>query len=277
MKNKHNKKRNTAFLYEVLVREVTKAVVSKDNSKKTKATRIIKKYFKKGTSAYEELQLYKSLMDTTDLDEKISDKLLSEVKMSRQKIDNKKLFNEQTKLIEKINQDFDTAIYSNFIPNYKNLANIFQMFNPSSNVKDRILLEQMILNTLQSKTTQEEEKLDNIDNLVFKTFVGKFNDAYSEQLSEEQKKLVTNYVFSFSDNGVGIKSYLNEEVSRLKEEVKKSLTLIEVKKDSDMVRKTKSVLDFLDSFVSKQKLLESDIQKLLKIQMLVDEVNNDGN
>jgi hypothetical protein len=44
-----------------------------------------------------------------------------------------------------------------------------------------------------------------------------------------------------------------------------------------MVRKTKSVLDFLDSFVSKQKLLESDIQKLLKIQMLVDEVNNDGN
>ena len=277
MKNKHNKKRNTAFLYEILVCEVTKAVVSKDNSKKTKATRIIKKYFKKGTSAYEELQLYKSLMDTTDLDEKISDKLLSEVKISRQKIDNKKLFNEQTKLIEKINQDFDTAIYSNFIPNYKNLANIFQMFNPSSNVKDRILLEQMILNTLQSKTTQEEEKLDNIDNLVFKTFVGKFNDAYSEQLSEEQKKLVTNYVFSFSDNGVGIKSYLNEEVSRLKEEVKKSLTLIEVKKDSDMVRKTKSVLDFLDSFVSKQKLLESDIQKLLKIQMLVDEVNNDGN
>jgi len=277
MKNKHNKKRNTAFLYEVLVREVTKAVVSKDNSKKTKATSIIKTYFKKGTSAYEELQLYKSLMDTTDLDEKISDKLLSEVKMSRQKIDNKKLFNEQTKLIEKINQDFDTAIYSNFIPNYKNLANIFQMFNPSSNIKDRVLLEQMILNTLQSKTTQEEEKLDNIDNLVFKTFVGKFNDAYSEQLSEEQKKLVTNYVFSFSDNGVGIKSYLNEEVSRLKEEVKKSLTLIEVKKDSDMVRKTKSVLDFLDSFVSKQKLLESDIQKLLKIQMLVDEVNNDGN
>ncbi len=277
MKNKHNKKRNTAFLYEVLVREVTKAVVSKDNNKKIKATSIIKTYFKKGTSAYEELQLYKSLMDTTDLDEKISDKLLSEVKMSRQKIDNKKLFNEQTKLIEKINQDFDTAIYSNFIPNYKNLANIFQMFNPSSNIKDRVLLEQMILNTLQSKTTQEEEKLDNIDNLVFKTFVGKFNDAYSEQLSEEQKKLVTNYVFSFSDNGVGIKSYLNEEVSRLKEEVKKSLTLIEVKKDSDMVKKTKSVLDFLDSFVSKQKLLESDIQKLLKIQMLVDEVNNDGN
>jgi len=277
MKNKHNKKRNTAFLYEILVREVTKAVVSKDNNKKIKATSIIKKYFKKGSSTYEELQLYKSLMDTTDLDEKISDKLLAEVKISRQKIDNKKLFNEQTKLIENINQDFETSIYSNVIPNYKNLANIFQMFNPSSNIKDKVMLEQMILDTLQSKTIQEEEKLDNIDNLVFKTFVGKFNDAYSEQLSEEQKKLVTNYVFSFSDNGVGIKTYLNEEISRLKEQVKKSLTLIEVKKDSDMVRKTKSVLDFLDSFVSKQELSESDVQKLLKIQMLVDEVSNNGN
>ena len=89
--------------------------------------------------------------------------------------------------------------------------------------------------------------------------------------------MVTNYVFSFSDNGVGIKTYLNEEISRLKEQVKKSLTLIEVKKDSDMVRKTKSVLDFLDSFVSKQELSESDVQKLLKIQMLVDEVSNNGN
>ena len=33
-KMKHNKKRNTAFLYEALVKELTKTVVEKDNNKK---------------------------------------------------------------------------------------------------------------------------------------------------------------------------------------------------------------------------------------------------
>ena len=34
MKLKHNKKRNTAFLYETLIKELTKAVVSKDIERK---------------------------------------------------------------------------------------------------------------------------------------------------------------------------------------------------------------------------------------------------
>ena len=34
MKFKHNKKRNTAFLYETLIKELTKAVVHKDEEKR---------------------------------------------------------------------------------------------------------------------------------------------------------------------------------------------------------------------------------------------------
>ena len=277
MKSKHNKKRNTAFLYEILVREVTKAVVSKDQISKDRATNIIRTHFKKGTALYEELQLYKSLVNTTDLDEKVSEKLLAEVKNIRQNIDSKKLFNEQTKAIESINKNFQSSVYSNFIPNYKNLANIFHLFNPSYNAKDRVMLEEVILKSLQHKTVKEKENMDNVDNLVYKTFVGKFNDSYKDHLSENQKKLVTNYIFSFSDANVGIKSYLNEEIGRLKEGVNNSLNMPEIKSDEDMVNKTKEVLNFLESFSGKQNITESDIKKLLKIQDLADEVTTDGN
>ena len=41
MRLKHNKKRNTAFVYEALVRELTKAVIKKDNNKKKKVVAII--------------------------------------------------------------------------------------------------------------------------------------------------------------------------------------------------------------------------------------------
>ena len=275
MRNRHNKKRNTAFLYEVLVRETTKAVVNKDNQRKKAVTKIIRQYFKKGTPLYEELQLYKILLGTTDLTERVSEKLLAEARASRKKINNKQLFNEQTQLIDAINSKLDNSIFSNFIPNYKSLATVSQMFNSFTNIKDKVLLEELILKNLQSNTTQQKDKLEYIDNLVFKTFVEKFNKSYGEVLSEEQKKLVTNYVFSFSDNGVGLKSYLNEEIGRLKERVSQSLDLKEIKSDKDMVEKTQNVLEFLDS-LSKKHIVEDDIKKLLKIQILVQEVHNNG-
>ena len=45
MKLKHNKKRNTAFVYEALVREVAKAVVRKDEKRKNLIVKIIKENF----------------------------------------------------------------------------------------------------------------------------------------------------------------------------------------------------------------------------------------
>ena len=47
-KIKHNKKRNTAFLYEALVRELTKASMRKDGEKKNTIVSIFKEFFKEG-------------------------------------------------------------------------------------------------------------------------------------------------------------------------------------------------------------------------------------
>ncbi len=42
---KHNKKRNTAFVYEILAREFTKAVIDKDADRKAKLVSIMKDIF----------------------------------------------------------------------------------------------------------------------------------------------------------------------------------------------------------------------------------------
>ena len=41
-KLKHNKKRNTAFLYEALIREATKSILEQDQVKKTTILNIVK-------------------------------------------------------------------------------------------------------------------------------------------------------------------------------------------------------------------------------------------
>ena len=48
MKFRHNKKRNTAFLFEALVKELTKSIVKNDLQTKEKIISLIKENFKKG-------------------------------------------------------------------------------------------------------------------------------------------------------------------------------------------------------------------------------------
>ena len=63
MKAKHNKKRNTAFLYEVLIKELTKTIVEKDPERKKVTSAILKEHFRKGTPLGQELILYKTLVE----------------------------------------------------------------------------------------------------------------------------------------------------------------------------------------------------------------------
>ena len=47
MKVRHNKKRNTAFLYESLIKELTKSIVRNQTETKQKVINILKEYFGK--------------------------------------------------------------------------------------------------------------------------------------------------------------------------------------------------------------------------------------
>ena len=62
---KHNKKRNTAFLYECLIKELTKAIVRNDTKTKNNLINVIKENFKAGTILKKELDIYKSLLEGT--------------------------------------------------------------------------------------------------------------------------------------------------------------------------------------------------------------------
>ena len=58
MRLKHNKKRNTAFVYEALVRELTESVVKHNKNKQNKIVSIIKEHFGHESLLKEELELW---------------------------------------------------------------------------------------------------------------------------------------------------------------------------------------------------------------------------
>ena len=145
MKPKHNKKRNTAFLFEALVREMTKAVVRGDKKRKTKVLKVIKEHFSKGTSLYKELQLYKSIYETKNTDHLTAAKIVVECRNEHRRLDKKEVFKHQSFLISEVNKTVSPRVYNNFVPNYRALATIAQLFNDDTPAKTRVLLENSLI------------------------------------------------------------------------------------------------------------------------------------
>ena len=272
MKFKHNKKRNTAFLFEALIKEMAKSVVSNDTERQSKIARIVKRHFQKRGVLYKDLQTYKVLIDLREAEETFARRILAEVRRDRQKIDTAKVFAEQSKLIKKINVELGREVYTNFVPNYKSMATIAQLFSDSLPPREKVLLEDRILEEMtRAEAKTEAEIMEHVDSLVYKTFADKFNKEYEGKLHEEQRKVVSKYIYSVSDNGLSLKSYLNEEVSRLKERVKQSLSHEDIKNDEQMLGSTKKVLTFLEELKS-TKLTDDVIKKIMQVQGLIREI-----
>lgn len=268
----HNKKRNTAFLYEALLREGTRAALEKDVEKIKVVRNIIVENFNTSTEINKELNLYQELLETK-IEEIYAEKFVKEVESRYEKLDKKKLFNEQTALINKINKSLGSRVYNSFIPNYKDLATISQIFNQNTPIKEKILLEQTIINKVKNlKEEKNQNSMEPIDNIVYKTFSKKFNEKYSSLLSE-QKDLLTKYVGSFENDGIDLKIYLNEEVERLKNKLQESLKKEEITSNQDIYEKTKKTFEYIKNFKEIKNLTQDNLQKILKIQQFVYEVN----
>jgi len=266
---KHNKKRNTAFLYETLVKELTRAIVAKDETQKRRVLSILKEHYGKDTVLKRELECYKTLTGTSDLDIHTAEKLLHETKVDRARINNKMIFNSQTNLIKKMNTSLSSEVWNNFIPNYKSLASISAIFNQKTPAKKRVLFEGTVIEAITSQNPELTE-MQPIDNIVYRSFVEKFNDQYGGLL-EEQKSLLAQYVASFADNGLEFKLHLNEEIGRLKKKINASLRLEEISNDPQMTDKTHKVVGILEGFKTAEPT-EEVVCSVLKIQALVREI-----
>jgi hypothetical protein len=274
-KFKHNKKRNTAFIYECLVVELTKAVLSNDKDSQLKIKDIIKEHFRKDTALLNDLRIYQAITETKQVTHDTAEKILKEVKKQKSSIDTKQLFNEQNKVINKINKSLSTHFFSNFIPNYKDLASVSQIFNAAVPIKSRVLLEQEIVETM-SKSQNEKAEMLPVDSLTYKIFTKKFNEQYSEVLLEEQKTLLEKYVSSFKDNGLELKIHLDQEIGRLKEEIQQCCFNKVIQENEILKRKISQVSEILNGFIS-QSPDEEMLKKVISIQSLVKEIQEDVN
>ena len=275
MKLKHNKKRNTAFLYEALVKEITKAVMDKDVEKKNILIAMVKEHFAPGTALRKELDLVKALCETKHVDVYTAERLVSESKKQYDTLDQKQLFEEQSQVIDKVNKAVGKQAFNNFVPNYKYLATISQLFSGQTTVKQRVLLERALIGAMAAKPGKpnKSKEMPHVDKLVFKTVIENFNKKYGDELLTEQKDLLNKYIVSSLGSGVEFKVYMNEEIGRLKEEVSTLHDKQVFSENKDLGEKLAEVKEALNK-LQIRKIDPAMIEKVMQVQKLVKECSD---
>ena len=263
---KHNKKRNTAFIFEALARDLTKSIVEKDAQRKEKVVSILKENFSRGQLLAEELELYNILLKTKNIDEKVAERILQETKSAYGRLDESAIFDAKSRLISSINKELGQEIWATFVPNFKSLASINAVLNSKASIKKKVLFEQALVDKMSSKESSDAEEMQPLDNLTYNSFINKFNDRYDDLL-QEQKDLLNRFITSFSDDGFELRVYLNEELSRLKSSLSEaqetSLPLV--------AEKSTAVLEYLEEFRHRE-FVDDDLKKVLKTQQLIREL-----
>ncbi len=273
IKMKHNKKRNTAFLYEALVRQMTKHVLEENSPAREEVLSLVKGFFTKGKPLAEELKLYKAIMDSAQVKPRILEKIIAEAKHNHARLDHQEIYNQQGKLISIINRKFGKSFYNSTVSNYRNLASIAAIFNQDTPIKTKVLLENNLVVDLANSTVISESKNDMIGTpVLMRTFLDKFNNKY-DALLEEQKCLLNAYIISMADDGLSMKAFLNEEISRLETVIESSLEMRELASDDNMKQGTEKVISLIQE-LKKKPIQEQDLDLLLKIQTLAREVQS---
>ena len=269
MKLIHNKKRNTAFLYESLVAELTKTTLNGDKAKQEEIVLILKEFFHKSKVLHKEMKLYKEVSDLRGTTKKVAARVFEEVKKSREKLDDREIFNEQTKLINRINKALGPKTFDNFVPNYKNLASVYQIFNSTTPIKSKVILENVLIDEMCASPITETVEKPKVSKAVYKIFTNKFNEKYSSLL-ENQKTLLKLYIESVRDNGLELQSFINEELGDIKASIDSFSNTEEGKELQESLSKFKKEVDSFKGML----ITEEVITKLLKMQALVGEIKN---
>ena len=282
---KHSKFRNTGFLFELLVRQVTSDIL---NNRKGIAEGLLKKYFNSKTELSNELKLYQFIVSEKYNNENRAEKFVDAVIDSRAKLDEKKILKEKYNLIKEIkdNYSIDEFLRSQ-IPNYKVLASVYKIFEYKVNIdqnydpKDFIntkyaLVEHLTGKANNTKTitestieTQLKKEDEEIRLLTYNVLIENFNKKYTN-LNEQQKGLLKEYINSFT-NSDNLKKYVVNEVKVIVKDFKQIGSKI-----TDKVTKIKlaETINQLSKIVSSSKIKDNHITSLIMCYELQKELKD---
>jgi len=270
-KIKHSKFKNTGFLFELLVRQITSEVMS---SSKSVAEKLLKEHFNSKQELSKELKLYQYLINEKYNSESKAEQFINTILEARKKIDEKKLTKEKYNLIKQIKETYNLDEFiKSPISNYKTLASIYKIFEtvinneeyePTDIVSARFTIAENIINSsIQNKDIKIKDAVleeyrkqdDDLRAVSYKLLVESFNNKYSN-LTNDQKGLLREYINNINNTGK-LNEYVSNEVTKLVDGLKEvgskisdKVTKIKLAETIANIKKIKSVKKIKEQHLS---------------------------
>jgi len=277
MKVKHSKFKNTAILFELLVKQITHEVLS--NSTKNVSEKIIKEFFSSNKELAKELRLYNQIVKEKYSSIDDAKLFLEEVAKERIKLDENKLNREKYNLIKTIKESYDLDKFlSSNLQNYKLLASVYKIFETKTlgrkvEIRDFIDSNNTILEHITNKriatkpadTVYEsfKQQSEDLRLLTYKLLIENFNKKYSN-LDDSQKGLLREFINNVTNTSTFPK-FIEEETKKvLSNLVKESKTV------NDKVTKIK-ISEMIKLYKS-EKFLKENQEKQVSVLMLTYEL-----
>lgn len=281
----HSKYKNTGILFELLTRQVTADTLNdRDNSP---ALSIIREFFRPSSQLGKELQLYRALLDASNLSEPKALSFVDLVLEQRIKLNTARLNEQKYYLVRTIKNAYPLKEFlQSKIPNYKVYASIYKTFatesSPSgitpSDVSDvasaRFTIVEHMTNVSKSeaktKTLVESFKAQQEDLrlLAYRILVDKFNDKY-KGLNNEQKTLLREYINNIANTN-SLREHINTEVPRVKQEIRSRLRDV----DDKVVRiKLQEVTNQLDTIKKGNTVRDNQVTALMIGYEIIKEID----
>jgi hypothetical protein len=282
-KIKHSKFKNTGFIFELLVRQITSEIMS---TNKSVAEKILKEHFNSKKELSKELKLYQYLINEKYNSESKAEQFINTILEARKRLDETKLTREKYNLVKEIKETYNLDEFiKSPISNYKTLASIYKIFetvttdeqyDPTDIVSSRFTIAENIINSsIQNKDAkikdmvlEEYRKQDeDLRAVSYKLLVESFNTKY-KNLSTDQKGLLREYINNINNTGK-LNEYVSNEVSKLVERLKEvgakisdKVTKIKLAETISNIRKIKSV----------KKIKEQHLSAMMMTYELLDEL-----
>ena len=283
MKVKHSKFKNTAILFELLVKQITQEVLS--NSTKNVSEKIIKEFFSSNKELAKELKLYNQIVKEKYSSIDDAKLFLEEVAKERTKLDENKLNKEKYNLIKTIKESYDLDKFlSSNLQNYKLLASVYKVFETKTlgrkvEIRDFIDSNNTILEHITNKRIAVKpadalyesfkQQSEDLRLLTYKLLIENFNKKYSN-LDDSQKGLLREFINNVTNTSTFPK-FIEEETKKVLANLVKESKGINDKvtkiKISEMIKLYKS-----DKFLKENQ--EKQVSVLMLTYELLKEVKN---
>ena len=250
MMMKHNKKRNVGIIYEQLAQAFSESLVEKNQKKAILVKKIIDQHFQRDGEIFKEFKIFNALVKVYANSDSLATNILKEAKEATRSLNRKKLDIEKSLLIKDINYTLnEDNFYSWNISEYRNLATVQSLMNlwsqNSKNDLEKLVVYEGkvhgILREEKANNSLTEQVDENIDSLVVRVMQEKFDKKYKSILSENQTRIIQNYVCGNHDE---IREILKEVKQQVVEKTRKYNNVCENK---ILLEKSERVMNNLNS------------------------------